>query len=171
MFSRISCAVVLGLLLLPFDFYPVNAQNARGTEPFTAVKGGKNIETTPEQSSRLKRIRDLPTTKAVHILRINRDAHIGDEVKISIPDDKTFVFSKTGGETVDSRDFTWFGVAKGEGRGSATLIARNGEISGSINTPEGVYRISSLGDGLYAMAKMDTKRLPPEEPPRKDNNP
>jgi hypothetical protein len=171
MFRRISVALGLVVLLLPFDFRPVNAQNARETEPFTAVKDEKNIETTPEQSSRLKRIRDLPTTKAVHILRINRDAHIGDEVKISIPDDKTFVFLKTGGETVDSRDFTWFGVAKGEGRSSATLIARNGEISGSINTSGGIYRISSLGDGLYAMAQMDTKKLPAEEPSQKDKNP
>jgi hypothetical protein len=171
MFSRISWGVGLALLLLAFDFYHANAQNVRGTEPFTAVKDGQNIETTPEQSSRLKRIRDLSTTKAVHILRINRDARIGDEVKISIPDGGSFVFSRTGGETLDPRDFTWFGVAKGAGGSSATLIARNGEISGSINTPEGIYRISSLGDGLYAMAKMDTKKLPPDEPPKKDKNP
>jgi hypothetical protein len=171
MLSRTSRAVGLVLLLLPLDFCPADAQNPRGMEPFTVVKEEQKIETTPEQSSRLKRILDLPTTKAVHILRINRDAQIGDEVKISIPDDKNFVFSKTGGETVDSRNFTWFGVVKGQGGGSATLIARNGEISGSINTPGGIYRISSLGDGLYAMAKMDTKKLPAEEPPKTDKNP
>jgi len=164
MFDRLTWSTALSLILSFLMLYPANAQSTDRSEPFTTVKDDQNLQTTPEQSNRLKRIRDLPTTKAVHILRANGDLHIGSEVKISIPNDRTLVFSKNGGETIDSNDFTWFGVEKGEKGASATLIARKGEISGSINTSKAIYRITPLGDGLYAMSEMDTKRLPPEEP-------
>jgi len=59
---------------------------------------------------------------------------------------------------------------KGQEPGSATLIALTVEISGSISTSLGVYRISPLGDGLYAIAEMDTRKLPPEEPPKRAAN-
>jgi hypothetical protein len=156
--------------LLPLSVSAACAQGARPSEPLKAVQNEKRIDTSPEQSRRLQKIRDLPTTESVHILRRDQNAPIGEELKISIPNDRTLLLSKTGGETSDSKDFTWYGVVKGDERGSATLIARNGEISGSINTPEGLYRISPLGDGLYAMAKVDTRKLPTEEPPRKDKN-
>jgi|SRR6267378_5333716 len=172
MSGQVSYATaILTVLFLFCEYNPAHAQSSRPSEPFTPVQNEERVEANPEQARRLQRIRDLPTTQSVHVLRMNQSAPIGDEVKISIPNDRTLVLSKTGGETRDPKDFTWFGVVKGGEPGTATLIARNGEITGSISTPGGVYRISPLGDGLYAMAKMDTQKLPPEEPPKKEKKP
>jgi hypothetical protein len=101
---------------------------------------------------------------------MNPDAEIGDQLRIEIPNDKILKLSKTGGERKDSKDFTWFGEVRGEERGTATLVSRNGEIMGSINTAQGLYRITPLGDGAYAIVKINTQKLPPEEPLARDNN-
>jgi hypothetical protein len=154
-------------LLLCLPGHTVGAQSA-ASEPFTSVETDKMMETNATQSQRLKAIRELPTTQSVHLLRMNESVPIGEKLKITVPNEKTFILSKTGGETRDSKDFTWFGVVQGESNGSATLAARHGEISGSINSMAGVYRLSPLGDGLYALVKIDERKLPPDEPPSKD---
>ena len=154
------------LLFLSWAAHPTTAQSP--AEPFTAVQHEQLTQTNAMQSLRLKEMRDLPTTQSVHLLRMNQSVPIGEKLKITIPDDKTLIIAKTGGESHDSRDFTWFGVVQGQSKGSATLASRNGEISGSINTTSGVYRLTSLGGGLYAIVKVNPKNLPLDEPPAKD---
>jgi hypothetical protein len=163
--SHFSVVLLLFSLCEPL---PGKAQGVPPSEMFIPLANDNQSQTNPEQSKQLQHIRDLPTTQSVHVFRRNQAAPVGDELKILIPNDKTLILSRTGGEVHDPKDFTWFGVVRGEQRGSATLIARNGELTGSISTPAAVYRISSLGEGLYAIVKVDTQKLPPEEPPRKD---
>jgi len=136
------------------------------SEPFTLVVN-QAAQTTPSQSQRLQKVKELRTTKSVYLLRLNGAVRIGDKVKISIPNEATFVLAKTGGDAEGPKNFTWFGVVEGESKGSATLASRNGEISGSIDTKDGVYRLSPLGGDLYAFVKVDERKLPPEEPPSK----
>lgn len=162
-------AVILMSLIVFGSCYQANGQSSP-TALFTSVTNEKDVQINAEQSQRLQRIRDLPTTESVHILRANPLLSLGNELAIPISAEKVLVLSKTGGENLDPKDFTWFGITKGQETGSATLIARNGEISGSISTSFGVYRISSLGDGLYVIAKMDIGKLPAEEPPKRASN-
>ena len=140
-------------------------------EPFKPVPNDKATETTASQSKRLRTIRDLATTESIHLLRMDQSVPIGEKLKITVPEDhKTFLLTKTGGETHDEKDFVWFGTVQGEPPGSATLVARNGEVSGSINSALGAYRLTPLGDGLYALVKVNEQKLPPVEPPSKHVN-
>jgi hypothetical protein len=137
----------------------------KSSEPFIAVSKSQLAETaSSSQLEKLKQIENLRTTKEVFIFRRNPDAEIGDSVRISIPNETSFLLSKTGGENRDQSNFTWFGDLQGEKRGTATLIARNGEITGSINSSRGLYRIFPLGSGTYAVVKLNTGGLPPDEP-------
>jgi hypothetical protein len=158
----------LMLICLAFGLHGANAQS-KASEPFTAISSDRLSDATPIQAQRLNHIEHLPTTEVVHVFRMNPDAEIGDQLKISIPNDKTLKLSKTGGEKEDSKNFTWLGEVQGEERSSVTFISRNGEITGSINTAQGLYRITPLGDGAYAIAKINTQKLPPEEPSAKNN--
>jgi hypothetical protein len=161
-----TALMVIGLVL---GLRSTSAQS-KISEPFTPVNRNKLSDATPQQSERLNHLEHLRTTEAVHVFRMNPDADVGDRLKISIPNDRTLMLSRTGGERYDSKDFTWVGEVQGEERSSATLISRNGEITGSINTAQGLYRITPLGDRAYAVVKVNPQRLPPEEPPTKNDN-
>lgn len=152
------------LMCVLFAYQVVGAQ-IKASEPFTSVSS--LTDATPTQTQRLDRIEHLPTTEAVHIFKLNPNAEIGERLKVSIPHDKTIFLTKTGGEVLGSGAFAWYGQVEGEERGSATIVSRNGEISGSINTTEGVYRITPLGEGAYAIVKINTRKFPPEEPSTK----
>lgn len=139
---------------------------SKSPELFTSVPKNQVAETaSSSQLERLHQIENLQTTKEAFVFRLNPDAEIGDRVRISIPNGATLVLWKTGGENQDPSDFTWFGELRGEQRGTATLIAHKGEITGSINSIQGLYRIAPLGNRTYAIVKLNTKGLPPEEPP------
>jgi hypothetical protein len=159
------------LFLLLFCDCCAWGQGAHPAEPFAPVESQALAAATPEQSQRLQRLRDLPTTQSIYVIRLKDDAaNIGNKVKIPVLSHKIFVLSKTGGETRDSKNFTWLGVMEGKEEGSATLVIRNGDITGSITSPEGLYRINSLGDGMYAIVGVNTRKLPSEEPPTRDPN-
>lgn len=160
--SQIS--VILLFAVLFCEFRLAGGQGKPPSDLFIPVEKGKIVEPSPEQSRRLQRLRDLPTTQSVQVLRVNPAAVLGNELMIPIENDQRLVLSRTGGEVRDPKNISWTGVVRGEQRGSATLVTRNGEITGSINSAQGLYRITPLGEGLYAIIKVDPRRLPPEEP-------
>jgi len=131
---------------------------------FTTVQKDKNFDETAAQSQRLMRLQKLPTTRSVRIVRIHWNAFSDNQVGVSLPRQKALTFLKSGGEMRDSRDFTWAGISEDEQRGGTTLVVRNGEITGSISTPEGLYRISPLGGGVHALVEVDPSKFPKDEP-------
>jgi hypothetical protein len=90
------------------------------------------FDETPVQPQRLKLINSLPTKKAVHLVRINQNALAEHNLAVSLPGTTSFDLTKTGGETSDSKNFTWIGVPRSQDAGGTTLISHNGEITGSI---------------------------------------
>jgi hypothetical protein len=46
-----------------------------------------------------------------------------------------------------------------------TLVAKNGQVTGTLTSPEGMYRILPLGDGHQALVKLDASKFPADEPP------
>jgi hypothetical protein len=60
---------------------------------------------------------------------------------------------------------TWMGAAPNEARGSTAIIANDQNVTASIQTSEGLYRIRPLGGGLHALIKVDAAKMPAEHPP------
>src|SRR6266567_2443339 len=140
------------------------AQAQAPAELFTPVANDRLADSTGEQSRRLALVRRRPTTQALHLVRINPSALTGNAVRISIPGDRTFDLTKTGGETRSVEDLTWVGTLQGVG-GSATLVLRKGDLTGSISSAAGLYRIHPIGGGVHAVVKVNTGRFPRDEPP------
>jgi hypothetical protein len=60
---------------------------------------------------------------------------------------------------------TWAGRLQGDEPGGMTLVAKNGQVTGTLTSPEGMYRILPLGDGHQALVKLDASKFPADEPP------
>ena len=120
---------------------------------------------TAAQSERLTQLRSRPTTESIHVVRINEKALSSDQFTVALPGMKTLTLAITESETLKGDILTWSGAVVGNNSGTATLVLHNGEVTGSINTPSGLYRITPIGDGMHAVIKVDVKKFPPDEPP------
>jgi len=162
---------LLLLLVLFCRFAPASSQqNEHPSEPFAAVDKDELAAASNEQTGRLQNLRDLPTTQSLYVVRLKGDvSSIGDRLRLPVLNHKSLVLSKTGGDTHDPKNFTWIGAVEGQQHGTATLVIRDGKVTGSIASPQGLYRINSLGDGLYAIVGVDTRKMPAEEPPNRDS--
>lgn len=141
--------------------------HAQMQEPFQLVKplGNDQLhDATPDQSKRLEHLRQLPTTRSVQLVSIDTNALSGNSMAISLPNLAALKFLKTGGETKDTKNFTWSGTLAEEQHGGTTLVVSNGEITGSISSPAGLYRISPLGNGVHAVVEVDSAKFPHDEP-------
>jgi hypothetical protein len=158
---RLIMITVAGLSLV---CAPLGAwgQTQKAAQLFTPIPN--QFDQTPLQSQRLKLINNLPTTKSVHFVRFNEDSLQTGEVTVSLPGKQSFGLMKIGGEEHDSKNFTWAGSLREEPRGGTTLISRNGEITGSITSPTGLYRILPLGGGVQALVEVDSAKFPKDEP-------
>ena len=157
--------LLVGLIMGLSSFTAYCQAQAKSLEPFERINRNQLVDSaSPALLQRLNNIERLPTTKAVYLFRLNPSIVIGENFELFISNQITFKLSRTGGERSDSKDFTWLGEVRGEGRGTATLVAHNGEIMGSINSPLGLYRIAPLGEQAYALIQVDTHGFPKEEP-------
>src|SRR5216684_3289165 len=130
-FHAIACLLLL-LFCCPFD-----ASAQKQPQLFTPVVGDKLLDATPVQTRLLEQIRSLPTTRSVHLVRINDNALNGDALMLSLPQVKDRALLKTGGERGDSKNFNLTAAPKVEQLGETTLVVRNGETTGSITSPRG----------------------------------
>src|SRR5262249_2299678 len=73
-------------------------------------------------------------------------------------------FSRRGMDVKTSSDFTWSGSLT-DIPGQATLVVRDGRITGSIRTAGALYRIEPIGNSVHALIRVDQSRFPPEHPP------
>jgi hypothetical protein len=146
------------------------APNVESVQLFAAVSN--KLDETPSQSSRLKQINSRLTTKSVQLVRFNANALLANDVNVTAPGGKVFALSKTalfntskaGRAEADSRNFVWTGAVKEQNQGSTTLVSVNGQVSGSISSTKGLYRIEPLGGGLEALVEVDSTKFPKDEP-------
>ena len=157
----ISYLAVL-LCLAPGDVAFAQAPPAELLKP---LPNNKLVGATREQSRRLAQIRRRPTTQSLNLVRVNLDALRKPLLRISVPGNGAIEFLKSGGDVRTALDFSWFGTQQPPLRGSATLIVRKGDVTGSVVTADGLYRISPIGGGVHAFVKADTRKFPPDEPP------
>jgi hypothetical protein len=162
--SRPSIAsVIMFLCIVSGGVQRTEAQTPQ--DLLTPIPNNQLVDATPAQSQSLEKLRRMPTTQTLNLVRINQAVLGGNRLRVSLPGDGAIDLARIGGERRNEREFSWLGRIIGTQGGSATLIVRNGEVTGSINSPRGLYRISSIGGGLHALVKVDIKKLPPEEPP------
>jgi hypothetical protein len=155
---------VIACLLLWLVWCPFDASAQKQQQLFTPVVGDKLFDATPIQTRLLEQIRSLPTTRSVQLVRINDSAFSSDALMLSLPQLPDRALLKTGGERGDSRNFTLTAAPKVERLGETTLVVRNGETTGSITSPRGLYRITPLGGGVHALVEVDSTKFPKDEP-------
>ena len=154
------------------------------TTPTTNVN---NVQISQAQKEAVSKIRERKTSGSVHVAQIRLGGISLELLKgaLTIADG----FSKKNGiklnlapgVNVDGiqkefnqrgpSSFVWHGAienrsaAPDKRNGVATLVVRDGKISGSIVIGSDFYIINPLGDGLHAIVKTNPSMYPPEHPP------
>ena len=77
-------------------------------------------------------------------------------------------------ESADTRsgnDYTWRGAVVGGQGGTATLVVKNGKVTGMIRSGIEIYAVEPLGDGNHAVIRVDPSKFPPDHPPESGKPP
>jgi hypothetical protein len=138
---------------------------AQPQELITPIPSDRLTAATPAQTSAINRIRQRPTTQSLSLVTVNVDSLRGDTAQLTIPNLPSLTLFKRSEDTRSPTDFTWHGTLSGVPSGQATLVVHNGNITGSIQDQNSLYRIEPIGNGVHVLVKVDTGRFPPEHPP------
>jgi len=158
---RCSWPVTLLSVLCTLLFLTSGAM-AQAQELFTGA--ARLSEATPAQTQAIEKLRQRATTQSLDLVNVNIGALRGDATRFSIPNVPPFTMSKRNEDVRGPNDFTWYGTLTGL-PGQATLVVRDGNITGSIQAESGLYRIEPVGNTMHALIKVDRSRFPPEHPP------
>ena len=124
---------------------------------------------TPEQSQRLAKLKQQPTTKNLDLVAINLGALQSDTTKFSFSGERPLTFSKQSVQNLGGADVIWQGKLP-DLPGTATLVVRDGNITGTVQDGLNLFHIEPLGGGVHAIVKVDTSKLPPDHPPSAESN-
>ncbi len=124
---------------------------------------------TPEQSQRLAKLKQQPTTKSLDLVAINLGALQSDTTKFSFSGERALTFSKQSVQKLGGADVIWQGKLP-DLPGTATLVVRDGNITGTVQDGSNLFHIEPLGGGVHAIVKVDTSKLPPDHPPSAESN-
>jgi hypothetical protein len=139
------------------------AQSFAQQGPFVEPVG--DVKLTARQSEVLSAIKKLPTTQTAMVVRVNADAlQNGNRISIQINSNNSVSIQNNSRESRDGKTIQWVGTAPSEAVGSTAIIINDNNVTASIQTSEGLYRIRPLGDGLHALVKVDTGKMPMEHP-------
>jgi hypothetical protein len=84
------------------------------------------------------------------------------QVRVPLPDGRTFVMDRTDLEMRGPRDYAWRGRivgADGTPAGDVVLTVRDGRVLGRVMVPGAAYRIFPVAGGGHRMAAVDESRL------------
>ncbi len=169
---------LVGTSILAMAFYTScqnsptpNANAGQVAALFSQVSETETHDVNPEISGRINRLRQEPTTASVDLIRINQDATNRDEVNVPLVGVGVLAMKRTGGEVRGAQDFTWLGTLQGNEPGGTTLVIREGQVTGTVSSTKGVYRIVPVGGGMHALVKLDIAKFPADEPPSFDRKP
>jgi peptidyl-Asp metalloendopeptidase len=151
--------ILSAFILLALGLPSVLAQQAALVEPAPTAK------LNSQQSEALAAIRKLPSTAEATVVRVNADAlETNDRLWVVLGTNNPIPIENNSRESRGSST-TWMGTAPNEASGSTAIIANDRNVTASIQTSEGLYRIRPLGGGLHALIKVDTAKMPAEHPP------
>jgi hypothetical protein len=160
-FNRLRRVIALGLCtIVPMTSLAIG----QTLELLTAVPSNHLVDPSPTQSKAIERLQKRPTTEKLTLVTVNIDALKGDTARLNVPSIATLSLSKRSEDVRSPSDFTWYGTLS-EALGQATLVVHNGNVTGSIQGQDSLYRIEPIGNGIHALIKVDTRQLPQDHPP------
>jgi peptidyl-Asp metalloendopeptidase len=150
--TRLLLVLILGSV--------VAAAPAQAQKLFEKVTG---IELTVKQQRALARIRAMPGTANVEIVKVDAGLlRTADRIDVSLDT----VFQKTLQtrlkRTSGPDSFTW--MATGEGDDSSATFSITNDIVGGSIFADRLYSIRPIGGGLNAFVTLDPKKFPPDHP-------
>ncbi|UTY57400.1 M12 family metallo-peptidase [Massilia sp. erpn] len=131
---------------------------------FTPLSSGQLGKMDAVQSQHLSKIQGRATTKEVTLIRLNAAAFQASSLRMAMPGSKPLDFNKTQLETRSPTEATWYGKLSGI-PGTAILVIRDGNVTGSVRDNGNLYSIEPLGQGVHALIKVDQSKFPEDEPP------
>ncbi len=156
-FSTLSAGAVALALCLITTINP-----AEGRDLFQRVpEAGR----TPQQIKALADLRALPTSRSVEVVRLTPnvlDTDLAFDIKPS-PNASSFSVLNTRRRIVGGV-LSWIGKV-GPAPRETVLTSNQHGVTGSIFSPQGIFRIRPIGDGLHAFIHVDTNAFPQDHPP------
>jgi hypothetical protein len=135
------------------------AQTAELLTPLPA-----NKDASPAQAKAIDSLRSRPTTQSIELVNVNLNALLkADRARVDVPAVAAMSIARQSADVRSATDFVWHGVLS-EVPGQATLVARGGNVTGSIQDRGALYRIEPVGNGTHALIKVDTSKLPLDHP-------
>ena len=85
----------------------------------------------------------------------------GDELRLDLFDDVSFVAVLDRLEVRSWNSYTWFGRLVGEELGTLVVVVNQGVVAASIRTAgRGTYRVEWLGDGVHVVHEIEESQFP-----------
>ena len=159
-FGRHVALAVAGVWLMATSCSDGRAQSEPLFEP---LPSNQIADATPEQANQVARLRQAPTTASIHLVRVNLDALHKSAATIALADGRSVQAVRRSMVTRGDQDFTWTGELP-DAAGNATLVVREGNVTGTVKRDNELYRVVPIGKGVHAVVKVDQSKFPPEHP-------
>jgi hypothetical protein len=131
---------------------------------FKPVPVSKKAALSPGEEKEIKRLKEIKTTAGIQVMEINLKVLLSKSITLNPEDDKAFDAITDSIEKRSEKDFTWFGkIPSLAETGSAVLVVKNGQVTGSIRAGEELFEVVPLGSGRHAIVKVDQTKLPSDE--------
>jgi len=135
-----------------------------GAEPKLFEPVGDGADLTEEQQHLLANLRAAKETESVEVTRMNPAALNAKTLNFNIAPDKEHTGISGKFVTTAPSAGTWVSDGNSPLKNSL-LTVRGDNVTGTVQTEEGVYKIVPLGGGVHAVVKQDLSKLSPDEPP------
>jgi hypothetical protein len=117
-----------------------------------------------EHNQAIEHLKHLPTTKSLNLVRLNLDALQQPTVELNLRSDVRSTAIKRKIDKRSDTQFTWYGQLT-DVPGDAILVVHDDAVEGTIRRGPDLYKVQSVGGGVYAVIQVDESKFPREEPP------
>lgn len=147
-------------------FLLLSLPSAASAQQSTLIRPVDNVDLSPRQSAALNALRTLPTTEDVQIVRVDPKALMtAEQVLVPMKSKAQFAVQMASRDTRADGLVARAGQAPERPEGSTSIVVNGENVTASILSADGLYRVRPIGNGLHALVKVDTGKLPAEHPP------
>lgn len=101
----------------------------------------------------------------ISLVQLRSDlARRSEGVLLNLPASDSVRLSNVRVEERSARDYSWF-AQDDSGQSEVILVFRDDNVVGTIKKGEQLYQVRPLPNGVSALLRIDTKKMPPEHPP------
>src|SRR5262245_16483648 len=141
-------------------FLSVGYARAQSEPQDLFIRGMALAKPSAAQSERIDKILKEPTTADLQVLLINTGALQGASARPRLPSEHVRTFLKQSVEKLPAEpkqgeSFVWHGTLP-EVPGTATLVVKGDNVTGTVQDGNDLYHIEPVGGGLHALVTIDT---------------